>query len=157
MAASAMVALAASSANAQTCADPLVWTFPSNSPPLTGTTCGHETGIISVCQGADSAPGQAFIASITVTAQGTFTDIDFTGGAGYVLSAYLVPQAAGCNADGPCTTVGDASTNMLHGDIPPGAYYLIITGADFDPPNACGPFTAAANGTPVSLQAFSID
>ncbi|HEY6941368.1 hypothetical protein [Dokdonella sp.] len=145
---------------AQTCASPEVWhVFPGGTPPLTGTTCGHETGIISVCQGAGSAPAQAFVVGgLTVTADAPFTQIDFTGGGGYTLSAYLVPQSSGCNADAACTTVGDGSTNMLHGDIPPGTYYLIITGADFDPPNACGPFTASADGPlPVTLLGFSVD
>jgi hypothetical protein len=151
----------ASSAGAQTCAAPSTW-FPNagGTPPLTGTTCapGNETGIISVCQGAAGAPAAAYVVQINIADPGIFTDIGFTGGAGYTISAYLVPQANGCNADGACTTVGDGSTHMLHADIPPGIYYLIITGADFDASGACGTFSAAANGfLPVSLQAFAID
>ena len=46
---------------------------------------------------------------------------------------------------------------MLHGDIPPGQYYLIVTGADFDAPGACGTFTMSTNGTlPVTLQNFTV-
>lgn len=132
---------------------------PGGVPALTGTTCGHESGIISVCQGAGGAPGQAYVVgNLTVTADAPFTQIHFIGGAGYTISAYLVPQASGCNADAACTTVGDGSTDMLHTDIPPGTYFLIITGADFDSPGACGPFTVTADGPlPVTLQEFSID
>jgi hypothetical protein len=119
------------------------------------TTCGHETGITGLCA-ATNAPGQAFVAVVTIDAAGTFTDIVFSGGAGYTIATGLVPVASGCG-DQPCTTVGDGTTHMLHTDIPPGQYYLIVTGADFDTPGACGPFTMSVNGSfPVTLQAFSV-
>jgi hypothetical protein len=145
-------------AEAQTCAAPATWVMDtSGNPPLTGTTCGHETGIVGTCQ-TFTAPGQAYVIKINVIAAATFTDIVFNGGAGYTLAAYLVPEASGCNTNAACTTTGDGTTHMLHGDMPPGAYFLIITGADFDAPNACGTFTAASNGfLPVTLQQFAID
>jgi hypothetical protein len=156
--ATALAALFSVSAGAQTCAAPASWTPDSGgTPPLAGTTCGNETGILSVCQGASGAPQAAFVALVNITAAGTYTDIAFTGGAGYTISAYLVPQASGCNADAACTTVGDGSTHMLHGDTPPGSYYLILTGADFDAAGSCGTFSAAANGSlPVTLQNFTV-
>lgn len=146
------------SASAQTCASPAAWQpNEQGTPPLTGTTCGNESGIVSVCQGASGAPAAAYVARVNVTAEGTYTQIGFTGGAGYTISAYLVPEASGCNADAACTTVGDGSTQMAHTDTPPGSYYLILTGADFDAPGSCGTFTATANGTlPVTLQSFSV-
>lgn len=156
-----MMLLAASAPTAaQTCAAPATWhPTESGNPDLSETTCGHETGIISVCQNAAGAPGQAFVASIFVAdAPATFTSIHFVGGPGYTISTYLVPQAGGCNNNAACTTVGDGGTDMLHVDIPGGTYYLIITGADFDAPNTCGTFTAHSNSfLPVSLQTFSID
>ncbi|MEO6102310.1 MAG: hypothetical protein ABIP44_01560 [Pseudoxanthomonas sp.] len=92
-----------------------------------------------------------------MAAAATFSEITFVGGAGYTLAAYLVPVASGCNANAACTTTGDGSTHMLHADMPPGGYYLIITGADFDAPNACGVFTASMNGTvPIVLQTFDV-
>lgn len=152
--------IAAAPVSAQTCVAPATW-HPgvAGTPDLSGTTCGHETGIISVCQNAAGAPARAFVASIFVAADvAAFTAIDFTGGAGYTISTYLVPQAGGCNNNAACTTVGDGSTSMHHGDIPPGTYYLIITGADFDTPGACGTFNAHSDSfLPVTLQAFSID
>ncbi|HEY6941365.1 hypothetical protein [Dokdonella sp.] len=159
--ATALAALFSMSAGAQTCASPDTSWHPdaAGTPALSGTTCGHEAGIISVCQGAGGAPAAAYVAQVTIADApgGSFTNIDFTGGAGYAISAYLVPTSSGCNADAACTTVGDATTNMLHGDIPAGSYFLIITGADFDAPGACGPFTAAADGTlPVTLQSFTV-
>lgn len=155
--ATALAALFSVSAGAQTCAAPASWTpDASGNPTISDTTCGHEAGITGTCQ-TFTAPGQAFVALINVAAPGTFTDITFTGGAGYTIAAYLVPQASGCNVNAACTTTGDGTTHMLHGDIGPGAYYLIITGADFDAPGACGTFTAAANGTlPVTLQSFTV-
>ncbi len=146
------------SATAGTCAAPTPWQpDTSGNPSLTGTTCSAETGIISVCQGNFGAPGAAFVALVTVAAAGTYTEIDFTGGSGYTLAAYLVPQASGCNSDAACTTVGDETANMFHTDTPPGTYYLIIQGADFDSPGACGTFTATANGSlPVQLQSFTV-
>ncbi|TCO41922.1 hypothetical protein EV148_102276 [Dokdonella fugitiva] len=143
---------------AQTCASPAIWAMDATgSPALAGTTCGHETGIVGTCQ-TFTAPGAAYVVRINVIAPATFTDIAFTGGPGYTLAAYLVPEASGCNANAACTTTGDGTTHMLHVDIPPGAYYLIITGADFDAPGSCGTFTAASNGfLPVTLQSFNID
>lgn len=124
---------------------------------LTDTTCNHETSIVSTCQSNFGAPGQAFIALINVAAAGVFTRISFTGGSGYTLASYLVPQASGCG-NFACTTTGDGTTPMLHSDIPPGSYYLIITGADFDAAGACGTFALSSDGyLPVALQGFSID
>lgn len=156
----AVVALALPlAAGAQTCAAPQAWqTDQSGQPALAGTTCGHEAGIVSVCQGGFTAPGQAYIATVGIADAGTFTTITFGGGGGYTISAYLVPIASGCNADAACTTVGDASTPMLHADIPEGQYFLILTGADFDAAGSCGPFTATPNGTlPVELRTFTIE
>lgn len=147
-----------SHAMGQTCAAPATWIIDAaGNPPLNDTTCNHETGIVAVC-GIFGAPGQAYVLQINVTAAATFTDITFAGGPGYTLASYLVPVANGCNTSGACTTTGDASTHMRHVDMPPGAYFLIVTGADFDPANACGPFTMSVNGfVPVTLQQFSID
>jgi hypothetical protein len=148
-------------ATAQTCAQPFIWTPGSGSaggfPTVSDTTCGHETSIVSTCQSNFGAPGQAYVSLIHVVAAGTFTSIVFSGGSGYTLASYLVPQASGCG-NFACTTTGDATTPMLHSDIGPGDYYLIVTGADFDAVGACGTFTMIANGfLPVALQAFSID
>jgi hypothetical protein len=148
------IALSSPSARAQTCASPFQWRF-GVFPAVQGTTCGHETGITGLCA-ATNAPGQAFVAVVTIDAGGMFTDIVFTGGSGYTIATGLVPVASGCG-DHPCTTVGDGTTHMIHPDIPPGQYYLIVTGADFDTPGACGPFTMSVNGSfPVTLQAFSV-
>lgn len=145
------------SASAQTCAAPVAWNpNTSGSPTLSGTTCGHETGIVGTCQ-TFGAPSAAFIAQVNITAAGTFTNISFTGGSGYTIAAYLVPTANTCGPDSACTTTGDGTTPMLHSDIPPGTYFLILTGADFDTIGACGTFTATANGSlPVQLQNFTV-
>lgn len=155
-----VTALFSMSASAGSCAVPTPWaTDTGGSPVLSGTTCGpgNETGIISVCQGGSGAPAAAFVALVNIAAAGTYTNITFTNGAGYSLGAYLVPQASGCNTDANCTASGDIGSPMLHADSPPGQYYLIITGADFDNAGACGTFTATANGSlPVTLQSFSV-
>ena len=150
------VGLSSASAKAQTCAAPFQWRIGDYGPVVNDTTCGHETGITGLCA-ATNAPGQAFVAFVTIDGAGTFTDIVFTGGAGYTIATGLVPVASGCG-DHACTTVGDGTTHMIHSDIPPGQYYLIVTGADFDVPGACGTFTMSSNGTslPVTLQAFSV-
>lgn len=152
-----LAGLFSASASAQTCASPAAWQpSPAGDPILSGTTCGNETGIAAACQDAFGAPSAAFVAQINVAAEGTFTDIDFTGGAGYTIAAYLVPSTNGCG-NFACTTTGDETTNMLHADIGPGSYYLIVTGADFDAQGACGTFSAEADGSlPVTLQDFSI-
>lgn len=158
----ALATLFSASAGAQTCASPDTDWHPntSGSPSLSGSTCGHETGIISTCQTNFGAPGAAYVALINVALAGTFTNITYTNGAGYSLAAYFVPQASGCNTDAACTATGSAgggAADTLHADLPPGQYYMIITGADFDAPGACGDFTATANGTlPVTLQSFSV-
>lgn len=158
---SLLIAIGASApANAQTCAAPYAWhpwSTGQGGVALTGTTCGHEAGIIAVCQDAFGAPGAAFVAGIAVADDATFTAIDATGGPGYTLAMYLIPVANGCG-NFPCTTTGDATTDLLHIDIPAGDYYLIVTGADFDAAGACGDFALVTNGNlPVALQAFSLD
>ncbi|HEY6545173.1 MAG TPA: hypothetical protein VIZ64_09775, partial [Dokdonella sp.] len=106
---------------AQTCAAPHAW-HPWSSGQgvaMAESTCGHETGIIAVCQDAFDAPGAAFVARVTVADDALFTAIDATGGPGYTLAMYLIPVANGCG-NFPCTTTGDATTDLLHGDIPAG-------------------------------------
>jgi hypothetical protein len=154
--AAALAAVFSASAGAQTCAAPFVWqTDLAGNDPVSDTTCGHETSLTGLCQ-ATGAPGEAYIAQITVAAEGTFTAINFTGGAGYTIATGLVPVSSGCG-DQPCTTVGDGTTAILHADIPPGQYYLIVTGADFDAPGSCGTFTMTTNGTlPVEVQNFTV-
>lgn len=153
-----LAALFSVSASAQTCAAPASWTpDTTGTPTLQGTTCGHESGITSVCQATFGAPGAAFVALVNIADTGTFTNIAFTGGAGYTYSAYFVPQATGCNTDGACTTSTSGATPARHTNLPAGQYYMIVTGADFDAPNACGTFTATADGTlPVTLQSFTV-
>lgn len=153
----ALAAMFSVSASAQTCAAPAAWTpDAAGTPTISDTTCGHETGITSTCADSFGAPGAAYVALVNVAAAGTFTNITFAGGAGYTIATYLVPQANGCG-NFACTTTGDGTTPMLHSDIGPGAYYLIVTGADFDTAGSCGTFTATANGSlPVSLQEFSV-
>lgn len=146
------------SAAAQTCTTPSRWTpDTTGTPRIEDSTCNHETGIISVCQGNFGAPGAAYVAQINVADEGTFTDITFAGGAGYTYAAYFVPQASGCNTDSACTTSTSGNLTAKHANLPAGQYYMIVTGADFDSPGACGPFTATANGTlPVTLQEFTV-
>jgi hypothetical protein len=136
---------------AQTCASPEVW-MPgaTGSVALEGSTCNAEGGVLATCDNAFGAPGAAYVALIHVTDDATFTRIDFTGGTGYTLAAYLVPQSNGCG-DFPCTTTGDETTDILHTDVPEGHYYLIITGADFDAPGACGNFRAVSDGRWIQL------
>lgn len=154
------------SAGAQTCAAPASWNPATNgAPDLTGTTCGHEDGIASTCSGANGAPQKAFVAKVSVSAEGTFTGITLTdnsSGAFHPLLA-VVPASSPCpDASGdvsPCTTSGDSSNPVQHAVIGPGSYYLIVTGNDLDigATPGCGAFTLHADGTlPVSLQSFTV-
>lgn len=146
-------------AYAQTCASPMAWhPGEKGNIRILDTTCGHETGIISVCQTSFGAPGEAYIALIVVEDLASFTDITITGGTGYTYAAYLVPAASGCNSDAACTTSASGNITLKHLNIPAGRYYLIITGADFDSPGACGQFSLLSNGSlPIALQSFDID
>ncbi|GAA0705839.1 hypothetical protein [Dokdonella soli] len=146
------------SAGAQTCAAPASWSpNAAGLPAISDTTCGHETGITSVCASTFNAPARAYVALINVSAAGTFTTITFTGGAGYTYSAYFIPQASGCNTNAACTTSASGTVTAKHANLPPNSYYMIVTGADFDTTGACGVFTATANGTlPVTLQNFTV-
>lgn len=150
--------LFSTSTQAQTCAAPAAWQPDSSGAPnLTGTTCNHEQGIVSVCQGNFDAPHEAFVLRIFVAQSAPFTDIVLTGGTGYSIVAYLIPFAGGCNTNGACTTAGDSATPLRHVDIPEGDYFLIITGAGFSLPGACGTFSIATNGNlPVELQTFTV-
>lgn len=153
-----IVCLSIDTAKGQTCASPAIWQPMPSAIDFSGTTCGHEKGLISICQGGFGMPGEAYVARIFVDDFGTYSSITFQGGAGYTISAFLVPVSDGCMNDAPCTTTADGTTPMSHADIPPGEFYVIITGADFDPPGACGPFTVLRDGSfPVTLQHFSID
>jgi len=156
----AVLGLFSISASAQTCASADTSWNPNaaGTPALSGSTCGHEAGIVSACASNFTAPGAAYVALINTAATGTFTNITFAGGSGYTLAAYFVPQASGCATNAGCTTTGDGASPVTHAALGNGAFYMIITGADFDAAGNCGTFTATANGTlPVSLQSFSVD
>jgi len=156
----AVLSLFSISASAQTCASPdTTWTpNAAGSPALSGSTCSHEAGILSACASNFSSPGAAYVALINTAASGSFTNITFTGGSGYTIAAYFVPQASGCNTNAACKTSGDGANAVTHATLGDGAFYMIITGADFDAAGSCGTFTATANGTlPVSLQSFTVD
>jgi hypothetical protein len=162
----ALVALFSASAGAQTCAAPDTTWHPdtTGTPALSGSTCGHETGLISACESNFGAPGAAYVAQVSTAAAGTYTSIAVGGGAGYTATLYVVsstnPNPTPCNTGGNgdtghCTTSSSAAVQAAN--IPPGSYYLIVTGADFDAQGACGAFTLTANGSlPVTLQDFTV-
>jgi hypothetical protein len=163
----ALAALFSMSAGAQTCGAPDTTWHPDagGSPDLTGTTCGHETGLISACESNFGAPGAAYVAQVSTAASGTYTSITVTGEpANYAASLYIVsttssptPCDVGGSGDtGHCAT--SSSVAVQRANIPDGGtYYVIVTGADFDTAGACGAFALHANGTlPVSLQSFTV-
>lgn len=160
----ALAALFSGSVGAQTCANPYGSWHPGigGTVPLQGTTCGAETALISACDGAFGAPGAAYVASISTTAEAPYTQIAVDGDAGsFTPTLYVVRTSApnACNTaagdTGICQT--SSSVGVLATNIPPGQYYLIVTGADFDAPGSCGAFTLTADGPlPVSLQSFTV-
>lgn len=161
----ALAVLFSASAGAQTCAAPDTSWHPNaqGSPDLSGTTCGHETGILSACQSNFGAPGAAYVAKITTQATGTYTNIAITGGAGYNVTTYFVDvtAAGACNGGGDtgvCKTSGSATSTVKHANLVDGSsYFVIVTGADFDSAGSCGTFTLHADGTlPVTLQNFTV-
>jgi hypothetical protein len=160
-------ALFSVSAGAQTCGAPDATWHPAadGTPTLNGSTCNHETGLISACESNFGAPGAAYVAQVNTAALGTFTNIAIAGGAGYAATLYAVSTTssptpcavgAGQNGDtGHCQT--SSSSAITHANLPDGTYYLIVTGADFDTAGACGTFTLTADGTlPVTLQSFTV-
>jgi hypothetical protein len=162
----AFAALFSMSAGAQTCASPDTSWHPddSGSPDLVGSTCGHETGLISACESNFGSPGAAYVAQVTTAASGTYGQIQLTGGAGYAASLYVVSTTS---SPTPCDVSGNGDTGhcqtsssvaVQRANIPDGGtYYLIVTGADFDTAGACGDFTLHATGSlPVSLQSFTV-
>jgi len=157
--AAAVAVLFSASVNAQTCASPNMWQpNAAGTPTISDTTCNGEASPGGgFCQSGFNAPGPAYVALSTFAASRTFTTVNFTGGAGYDLAVYVVPQANGCNSNGACQTTGDATTPLNTGDIPDGTYYILMTAADFDGAGACGPVTATSNGSfPVTLQDFTV-
>lgn len=159
-------ALFSMSAGAQTCGAPDMTWHPdvAGTPDLTGTTCGHETGLISACESNFGSPAAAYVAQVTTAGAGTYGSIALTGGAGYSASLYVVsttssptPCDVGGSGDtGHCQTASSSAVQRVN--IPDGGtYYLIVTGADFDTAGACGAFTLHADGTlPVTLQNFTV-
>jgi len=160
----ALAALFSASVGAQTCGSPDDSWHPdaSGSPVLAGTTCGAETALISACQGGFGSPGAAYVARVTTTAEGTYSQIAVGGDTGsFTPTLYVVRTsvAGACDTAGGDTGTCQTSSSIAAqaANIPPGQYYLIVTGADFDAPGSCGAFTLTANGTlPVSLQSFTV-
>ena len=164
----ALAVLFSASAGAQTCAGPdTSWHPDTSGTPALGaggtlSTCGHETALISACQAGFGAPGAAYIAQVTTSASGTYTSIAVSGDtAAFTPTLYVVRTTAA----GACDTAGgdtgtcqtSSSIAVQAANIPPGDYYLIVTGADFDSAGACGQFQLTANGSlPVSLQSFTV-
>lgn len=160
----ALVAMLSMSANAQTCGSPDTSWHPdtTGTPTLNGSTCAHETTLISACQGGFGAPGAAYVAQVTTAASGTYTNIAVTGDtAAYTPTLYVVRTsiAGACDTAGGDTGTCQTSSSIAvqAANIPAGDYYLIVTGADFDSQGACGSFTLTANGSlPVTLQSFTV-
>lgn len=159
-------ALFSMSAGAQTCASPDTSWHPDTlgMPTLSGSTCLHETGLISACESTFGAPKEAYVAQINTSAAGTFTTIAVSGGPAFAATLYAVNTTSSptpCNSSvaggdtGHCQT--SSSVSITHANLPPASYFLIVTGADFDTAGACDTFTLTANGTlPVTLQNFTV-
>lgn len=154
------------SAGAQTCGSPVMTWHPdvAGSPTLPGSTCGNETGILSLCELAQDAHSQAYVAQITPQALGTFTTISIGNVVGFTAYMALVDTTAAtpCNGGGDtghCTTSGDDATPITHAALVDGhSYYLIVSNSGVaDTNTSCGTFVLTANGTlPVTLQNFTV-
>jgi hypothetical protein len=163
----ALAALFSVSAGAQTCAAPDTSWHPdaAGSPDLPGSTCGHETGILSTCDGGNGAPGAAYVAQVVIAAapNGSFTTISLVDDSGGTFHGILaaVNTTVGCvtgaGDTGHCTTSGDTTFPVQHANLSPGTYNLIVTGNDLDAAGVCGAFHLHADGTlPVTLQNFTV-
>ncbi len=150
-------------AQAQSCAAPGSW-IPgaAGDPPLTGTTCGGTNEFVSLCSlGTSDNPHPERIYRVVLAAAGparTATSIAVGGG-----DASFTPLAGlyggDCNnGSDNCQQIAAGGETFPLGAIPAGTYWLAVTAASFDAPNACGAFTLTTNGTfPVSLQNFSVE
>ncbi len=144
---------------AQTCAAPAPVAFPNNGgATLSGTTCGGDTTAAGYCAGNFDAPGPAYVFQATFDDTRTFTHIDLDGGAaGFDPVVYLSPVASGCGTNGPCSATGDATVDLLAGDIPNGDWFIVVTAATINGPGSCGIFTLTSDGSvPVGLRSFEI-
>lgn len=154
----AMGALFSMSASAQTCADTFGWQPPPTGDTISNTTCGQETNNGGgFCGGNFGAPGPAFVIQSEFTAGRTFGSISITDVAGFGGAVYMTRVADGCGVAAGCGPTGGPGSDILTADVPDGEWFIIVTAADFDSPDACGTFTLTADGSfPVTLQDFSI-
>ena len=161
-----VAALFGASAGAQTCASPDMSWHPDTTgdPPLLTSTCGHETGLISACEGGFTITGSVYVARVSLIPEATYTQVAVGGDGSFTPNLYVVRTsvAGACDFDNPgggdtgaCQTA--SSIAVLAINIPPGEYFFIVGKSDFDPEGACGNFTLTSNGNfPVSLQSFTV-
>jgi hypothetical protein len=147
----------------QTCAAPGSW-IPdaTGNPALVGDTCGGSSEFISLCQlGTSDNPHPERIYRVVLAAAGparTATSVTVAGGnASFTPLAGIYGGDCNNNSDN-CAQVAAAGESFPLAAVAAGTYFLAVTAASFDAPNACGPFTLTTNGTfPVSLQNFSVE
>lgn len=143
----------------QTCAAPATAVWPSpGGATLSATTCGGDTTAAGYCAGNFDAPGPAFVIQSTFDATRTFSTLDLNGGgAGFDPVIYMTAVADGCGTNAACGPTGDATVDVLTGDVPDGDWFIIVTAATVNGPGACGTFDLLSDGSlPIELQSFDI-
>lgn len=152
--------VAAATAQAQTCASPLLPALPPQSG--SANTCSSSNDIGTFC-GLFPSPDRDVVFRYIIDGSRTATAIAVTNGtANWNLRAFLLQGSCGVAAT--CADSVDDNgeggfenfTNLA--SLPAGTYYLVVDTSG-DPSTAtCGTFTWAANGRlPVQLKTFSID
>lgn len=159
VAASAFGTAMTASAQSTTCANPNMWQPPAAGQAFTGlSTCGGQASNDGLyCGGNFGAPGPAYVFESTFAAAATYTNITISNASGFGGAVYVVGSSTPCGNDGACVATGAPGAPIPSSAIPPGTYWIYVTGADFDTAGACGTFDFASNGSfPVTLQDFTV-
>jgi hypothetical protein len=157
--ASGLLALAGvGSAQAQSCASPLVIPFVGGNHTVTGDTCAGTNQLGTLC-GAFSSPENDIIYRFNIDATRTATTFTLSTSTGTWNPAMLY-LAGSCGGGVSCVDVGDnngaGATETMNVPTGNGVYYIVITSSPGV--GGCGAFTLAANGKlPVALQKFSVE
>jgi len=138
--AAAILCAGSGAAVAQSCNAPVA--YPSEPNPVSGTTCGGESIVLSAC--SQVTVGPSFVFSLSI---GSHPTAEFQLSSSPPTRLQLMLIGEDCNGD-VCHGLVTSDGGVLSlAEVPPGRYNLVVTTAWDELPDTCGPFSILLTGS----------